>query len=1227
MNCPNCQHKNRDTAKFCENCGNRLQILCPNCDTVNRAGAKFCDNCGHELTEGVALPGKISPSSSPISKFIPKILAAKLESARSSRAMQGERRVVTILFCDVKGSTQSAEQLDPEEWTEIMNGAFEHMIRPVYEYEGTVARLMGDAVLAFFGAPLAHEDDPQRAVLAGLGIAAGIKDYRQQVENDWGIDIDVRVGINTGLVVVGAVGSDLRMEYTAMGDAINLAARMEQSALPGTVQIAQDTHQLVAPFFEFEDLGGVEVKGKAEPVQAYRVSGRTAAPGRQRGIPGVEAPLIGRADESSALEKSLADLDHGLGGIVYLLGEAGLGKSRLIREVKSGHTGRGGATWFETYSHSYESEQPYGLFRRLMRQVTGADQDESSPGIRSKIRTIVEDFPREERAQAERVFESLFGLPGEGGEPPLEGESFKGLLYTVMASYWQRRAQSEPVVLVCDDLHWTDPASVALLKHLYPLTNSDPLLLLCAMRPDQDSPGWEARKDAESEFSQRYREISLQPLNTNQSGQLVDSLLRISDLPVDLRRRIMEKSEGNPYFVEEVVRTLIDKGMVLQDERGSRWQAAGEGDELDIPGNLQTLLVARIDRLADDARQTLQLAAVVGRSFYHRLLQRLVEIGDEELEQHLLSLEHAQLILEAARVPELEYLFRHALMQEAAYSTILLKQRRVYHHQVGQALEALYPDRWEEMAGTLAEHYFQAREFANALHYYTLAGDAAFRLYATLEALEYYERAIQCTEKMAASSEQLLHLYNQRGRAFELDSQFDQALENYQQMSRLAEENGDEQLQLASLTAQCILRATQTPLYDPPQARKLGEAALALARQTEDQVVESRVLWGLLLVEVWSEGDIQQALEYGLRSLDLAGDLGLREQMGFTNTNLVNVYWNLNQLQAASQAILEAQAIWEELGNLPMLADAYTMRQFAALIDGKLGTVQEIAKQSLQLSQSIGNLWNQLTALHYMTIVYREQGKYQLALETIEKSSQLAQDTGVFRISSLALQLRICLTAGAMEEAEPLADQLYAQRDKIIPFYRPEVLAMIILVEIARGRLEQAQQVLEEAYQPIDLEDSPIIYTGFLILAEIHLLLAQRDPQGAIDRVGYLLETIQRVGFRQILPEALWLQGKCLLALDQLDQAHQTLEDALIASREIGERRVRWQILSAMVELETRRGKISQAQELNSEAGDIITYIADHSPDDLRVSFLAQPEVLEIIEKDFPPEATRKANS
>ena len=315
---------------------------CPNCQSANPEKAKFCMNCGTALPR-VGNPRPPDTGDNPDSQFLyqylPQQLIAKLESARARDAMVGERRVITMLFCDVKGSTAAAEKVDPEIWSDIMNGVFERMIRPVYKYEGLVPRLMGDAILAFFGAPIAHEDDPQRAVLAGLEIQQGIQPYIEDVRRRYGLDFGLRVGINTGLVVVGEIGSDLRMEYTAIGDAINLAARMEQTASVGTIQISEDTYPLVAPFFEIEALGEIEVKGKSVLVKTYRVLGTKAAPGHLRGLEGFSSPLVGRDSQLALLKERLRQLHLGAGSIVGVVGEVGLGKSSLISAVMKSSQG------------------------------------------------------------------------------------------------------------------------------------------------------------------------------------------------------------------------------------------------------------------------------------------------------------------------------------------------------------------------------------------------------------------------------------------------------------------------------------------------------------------------------------------------------------------------------------------------------------------------------------------------------------------------------------------------------------------------------------------------------------------------------------------------------------------------------------------------------------------------------------------------------------------------
>jgi predicted ATPase/class 3 adenylate cyclase len=691
---------------------------------------------------------------SELHQYIPEELMKKLQTARDKGGMVGERRVVTMLFCDLKGSTAAAEGLDPEDWTEIMNGAFAQMIKPVYQYEGTIARLMGDALLAFFGAPIAHEDDPRRAILAGLDIVEAIKPYREQIREKYGVDFDVRVGINTGLVVVGAVGSDLRMEYSALGDAINLAARMEQTAEPGTVRVAHDAYKLVKNLFEFKSLGGVEVKGKSEPIFAYQALGRKFELGRSRGIEGLHAAMVGRDAELSVLRSTMADLKQGLGRIIFVLGEAGLGKTRLISEAHAvfqtlGHMQ---AIWVETISLSYETNQAYGLFQRLIRRVGGIEYHDAPVVLREKLSTLVEILDETRRSRALHVFEALFGLEIGNNGVPMDYETFKRELYEAMYLWWKARFSLQPAVLVFDDMHWCDAASAELLRHLLPHTGESPLVLLFAMRAERNAPAWQIKTTADEEYSHRYTELLLRPLSDADGNELVNRLLTNPDLSNNLRASILEKSGGNPFFIEEVVRTLIDNRVLIAEEQqvngGTKrvWRATSASADFAIPDNLQSLLAARMDRLEESTRGTLQLASVIGRSFYHRVLQAVDEAG-HELDKHLSTLLRMELIREAARVPEIEYAFRNPLTQEAVYKTILIKRRRTFHQRVGEAMESIYADRLDGLFGLLAHHFTLAHEHEKAIDYYRKAARQAVSLFAYEDAIQNLRGALELIEE------------------------------------------------------------------------------------------------------------------------------------------------------------------------------------------------------------------------------------------------------------------------------------------------------------------------------------------------------------------------------------------------------------------------------------------------------------------------------------------------
>src|SRR5262245_21001890 len=472
--------------------------------------------------------------------------------------MEGERRVVTMLFCDVKGSTAMAETMDPEDWAEIMNGAFERLIAPVYRYEGTLARLMGDAIFAFFGAPIAHEDDPQRAVQAGLDIVSGIAGYREQIRAERGLDLDVRVGINTGPVMVGQVGSDLRLEYTAMGDAVNVAARMEQTAEPGTIQITAETRRLVEPFFDLESRGGIEVKGKAEPVAAFRVLGRKAGVVEARTLRG--SPLVGRDREMDHLRDAIEDTQSGRGRIVSLIGEAGLGKSRLVHETLAEWTRRRPEDaregneihrlWEAWQCVSYDTSRPYAQYRRVLARLAGIEDTDPPDEVRRKLAATMEPGSEDEWLEPHmRVWRSLFGIT-EAGEEPLEGQAFRDAIRELVPAATRAFGADEPRLLVFEDLHWCDEASMDVLIETAKLVDDLPCLFLFAYRPDRQAQSWRLKQWLETEFPHRATELALEPLSEQDSGRLIDALIPNGDPRV--RTQILERTDGNPLFVEEV---------------------------------------------------------------------------------------------------------------------------------------------------------------------------------------------------------------------------------------------------------------------------------------------------------------------------------------------------------------------------------------------------------------------------------------------------------------------------------------------------------------------------------------------------------------------------------------------------------------------------------------------------------------------------------------------------
>jgi class 3 adenylate cyclase/tetratricopeptide (TPR) repeat protein len=709
-----------------------LKLNCPNCQSVNPDGARFCLNCGNQLEAQVRV--------------------------------DGERKHVTVLFADVVDSTGLGERLDPEQVAEIMNGAFAFLDASVTKYGGTVARLLGDAIIAFFGAPVAHEDDAERAVRAGLDIQAATREYAELVERDYGVDFEVRVGINTGLAVLAAMGGEIRTEYTAMGDTTNVAARMQSAAMPGTVLISASTYNLVKGLFEFESRGATMVKGKSTPIETYEMLAPRSVPGKLRGLEGegLTSPLVGRSTEFRLVNDKLEEVAREeRGAFITVVGEAGLGKSRLMAEVRNSVTAdsQRPVDWLEGRALSYGQAVTYYPWRQVIRQAIDAQEGEAPEVVREKLHR---DPSRDRMPEGDpKYLEVILSVESDAtleALKELEGDALVGRITEATRGYLRARANQMPTVIVLDDLHWADTATLDLLLGVAGLVEDLPLLIICLLRPDKNAPSWTVIERARERLGERFTEIVLEPLDVAHSKELLGNLLYIEDLPESVRRLILSKAEGNPFFVEEVIRALIDSKHIVQEY--GHWRATQEIVNVTIPDTLSGVLSARIDRLPEDTKRVAQTAAVLGRIFGYRLLKTVCAVAPPperigDVEPHLSVLTYEELVRERVHDPELEYIFKHALTQEAAYEALLIRRRKELHRRAGEVLEELFQGR-DELASVLAYHFRLGEEWQRAAGYEMRAGEQALKVYALREALEHYENAYRALTKIPEPSPEQL---------------------------------------------------------------------------------------------------------------------------------------------------------------------------------------------------------------------------------------------------------------------------------------------------------------------------------------------------------------------------------------------------------------------------------------------------------------------------------------
>lgn len=1215
--CPFCYNRNREGANYCDSCGKALALVCEVCQNRNRLRARYCDNCGANLhgekqelipsigTESFPEYGQLSgdeksPAESGFTHLIPPELAEKIENARRRQAMVGERRVVTILFCDLVGSTAAASQMDPEEWGEIVNEALGVMIAPVYRYEGIVARLMGDAILAFFGAPIAHEDDPMRAILAALEILDKMEEFSENAKDRVSALLEVRVGIHTGLVIVGKVGNNLQMEYTALGDAINLAARMEQTARPGTIQVSEATYEQAAREFIFEDLGEIEVKGKGSQ-HVYRPLRQKSQPEIQRSVMGFQSRLIGRDEQLERVDEALQELKRGVGRIIWVTGEAGIGKSRFVREIKDRVSQPGSdvlVDWHETSSYSYETHKPYALFRRLFAQAWGIFPGDNISEFRRKIASGLQGLGTGIPAEYQDTLERLIGAPGDeaGG---LEGELFKNSLFSAVLEVGRRYAGRTPVVLSIDDLQWADPASIELLQQLFLLPEKYPILILCAMRTDTESAGWEAGQAAERDFPHRFTRINLEPLTDRESDQLVNELLSVADLPVVLQDRIREITDGNPFFIEEVIRNLIDQEFIVQSssEDGSElpeWRFVGKVEDLHIPGSLQTLLTARIDRLDPVARKTLQAASVVGRTFYYNILEvinRSLHLSDNGMEHEMLTLQRSDLIRETARFPELEYIFRHSLAQEAAYDTLLLKQRREVHLRVGEAIEELFSDRLEEFYPILA-HHFQMAQDPRALKYETLSGDDAMRLFALPDATEHYRRALGMVTGVTGEEDVdiLNHLYSRLGRVYELQSEYRKALDLYEEMESRAGALDNDPFRLAALIAQGTVLALPTPIQDSETALELSKRALTLARKLRDRRMEAKVLWNFLLINNYT-GYMQRGIPFGEESVRIAREDNLTEQLAYSLQDLAHAYLGVERMDDARKVLAEARALWKELNSTPMIVENLMRSVYERLVTGHFVEGLAASEEALQLAEQIQNDWGKVNSQLFTNLIRIAIGEIGTAIRMLNWAGPIAEKVGHPAAILFPVHLSIAYeNLGQFGRAFEYARKANDMGTNFPPF-RIMGLAQLAHMHIMKGEFESAREYLRASFE-LGKEDTYFFMNQTRYVAQIELFISTGELSKAEEQLTSLLSKAKLTESRFLLPDLLWHRSRIAERQGKPGRDMDILKQAVQIGKDMEYNAITWKLLFELARLAELGGDHEGAGKFAEEARAIVQVIA-----------------------------------
>src|SRR4030043_52428 len=743
MKCPACQFDNREEAQFCKECGKKLELLCPSCGHPYQLGSKFCDECGYNLVLQKEAPKEITfdEKLAKIQRYLPKDLTQKILAQRDK--IEGERKQVTVMFCDMEGFTPLTEKLGSEEMYSIMDQVYEVLIHKAHDYEGTVNELTGDGIIALFGAPIALEDAPQRAIRSALAIHREMSKFSDKIKTESKIpQIKMRIGIHTGPVVVGTLGNDLRVEFKAVGDTVNLASRMEGLADPGTTFVTEDTFKLTEGFFRFEALGEKQIKGKEEPVKVYQV----IAPSTRRTRFDVSAErgltlFVGRERDLELLLDGFERAKLGKGQAFSIVSEAGCGKSRLLYEFRKAVANED-VNFLEGKCLSYGRGVAYHPVIDILKSNFDIHEGEGDQEIREKVKKGLKLIGVDEPSTLPYLLELLSVKDSGIDQISMSPEAKKDRIIEALKRIVIKGSEIRPLIIAFEDLPWMDKSSEDVVRSILESIPGTRVLLIFTYRPEFVHT-WGAKS--------YHNQLTLHRLSNRESLEMVTHILGTREIERTLEELILEKTEGVPFFIEEFIKSLKDLKII--EKKNNKYHLAKEIHQLTIPSTIQDVIMARVDSLPEKAKEVLQTGSVIEREFSYPLINRVTSLPEKELLSHLSILKDSELLYERGIYPQSTYVFKHALTREVVYDSMLTSRTKKLHEIIACAIEDLSQANLGEYYGLLADHFIKGEHYEKGAEYSRLAARKAEKTYSLSDAISYAKKRVASIEKLTPTDD------------------------------------------------------------------------------------------------------------------------------------------------------------------------------------------------------------------------------------------------------------------------------------------------------------------------------------------------------------------------------------------------------------------------------------------------------------------------------------------